>query len=186
MQEDLALAEYTALRATIRERGTLRSAVAALTFLLWAGLALAVALFTAAPLLVLLPLAALAGGFETVLGLHVGVERVGRFIQARYELSSASLPGWEHAAMEFGLSTRAGLALDPLFSALFAGSTALNLLLAARAGFDVHAVRGVGILVVVTVAHALLLLRIWTGRRFAATQRAIELERFRVRPPKAD
>jgi len=69
----LAVEEYRALRATIRERGTARWIVIALTFVAWGALSSVDRVFAAAPSLTLVPLVVLASGFETVFALHVGV-----------------------------------------------------------------------------------------------------------------
>jgi hypothetical protein len=75
----LRLVEFRALRATIRERGTLRLALAGLGLTGWAVLLVVVRIWLADPLALLVPLAVLAGLFEAVFALHVGVERVGRY-----------------------------------------------------------------------------------------------------------
>src|SRR5215467_1128950 len=79
------LAEYTALRTTIRERGTARIYVFVGGIVGWGGLAAATAALTASPVGTLLPLVVLAAVFEAVYALHIGVERVGRYLQVFYE-----------------------------------------------------------------------------------------------------
>ena len=74
----LAVEEYRALRATIRERGTMRLVVALITFVAWAAGALAVVSWGSVSALALLPLLVLVAGFEVVFATHVGVERIGR------------------------------------------------------------------------------------------------------------
>src|SRR5262245_24708088 len=96
---DLAVEEYRALRATIRERGTARLVVTTITFVSWAGLVTATCALNLPAVLGLVPLLVLTAGFEAGFAMHVGVERVGRFIQVRYE-GDAGLPAWEHAAMK--------------------------------------------------------------------------------------
>ena len=96
----LALEEYRALRATIRERGSLRFVVTALTFSAWAVSLIAVGAYLVIPLFTLAPLLVLAAGFEVIFALHVGVERIGRYVQLRYENAGAPAgPLWEHTAM---------------------------------------------------------------------------------------
>src|SRR5689334_22610803 len=91
--------EYRALRATIRERGTLRHLTTVITFFVWAATMLWAALSLGAPTFVLVPLLVLAAGFEIGFSLHVGVERIGRYLQVRYERESATLVCWETTAM---------------------------------------------------------------------------------------
>src|SRR5512146_1982025 len=77
--------EYRALRATIRERGTARIGLCVIGFGVWAAVMIAAAALSPTPVSVLLPLLFLAVVFEAVLSLHVGVERIGRYIQVFYE-----------------------------------------------------------------------------------------------------
>src|SRR5207244_2767311 len=76
----------------------------------------------ALPVATLLPLLVLASVFEAVFALHVGVERIGRYIQVFFEEGGN---GWEHAAMSFGRS-RPGTGLDPLFTFSFGSAAILN------------------------------------------------------------
>ncbi len=168
----LAVEEYRALRATIRERGSLRLFVAALTFVAWAPMSLLVPGLVPNPVLSLIPLLVLAAGFEVVFALHVGVERVGRYIQVYFESDAGDLPSWEHVAMAIG--GNAGSGIDALFAILFLSGTLLNLvvggLLAARATAAELAVLG--------VLHALFIGRVLSARRFAAAQRQRDLSLF--------
>lgn len=157
--------EYRALRATIRTRGTARvwSFLAGLTA--WAGLLLGAAVTGSVPATTLIPLVVLAGTFEAVMALHVGVERIGRYLQVFHE------DRWEQTAMSFG-APLAGTGSDPLFSALFGLATVLNFLpvLAADAVPVELAVIGSG--------HALFLGRVFVARRAAERQRAADFDRF--------
>jgi hypothetical protein len=94
--------EYSALRATIRERGTVRVGLFVAGMAAWAALTIATAALASTPLATLLPLLVLASVFEAIFALHVGVERIGRYIQVFYEEEGGALRGWEHAAMAFG------------------------------------------------------------------------------------
>jgi hypothetical protein len=107
------LAEYSALRDTIRERGTARVWVFLVGLIAWATVTVATAALASLPIATLLPLLVLAAAFEALFSLHVGVERIGRYVQLFYEEE----PGWEHAAMAFGRPA-AGRA-DPLFAVVF-------------------------------------------------------------------
>jgi len=92
---DNALEEYTALRATISQRGSVRTCVFVLGLAIWCMVAVA-ATFISIPLITILPLVLLAGTFEAVFALHVGVERVGRYLQVFHQ------DRWEQTAMAFG------------------------------------------------------------------------------------
>ena len=183
---DLALEEYRALRATIRERGTARALVTTITFVFWAGLLLTtVALFAVAPL-ALVPLLVLAAGFEVNFSLHVGVERIGRYIQTRYE-SGSELPGWEHAAMKIGRGGKAGGRTDPLLTWFFLLATLVNLMAVLIIQMDPGAVEEtVSTLegappwsfAVFAAIHTAFIVRVIAARRFARSQRERDLQLF--------
>lgn len=159
------LEEYKALRATIRERGSVRTCVFVAGLAVWAIVAVA-ATFVSIPLLSVLPLILLAGTFEAVFALHVGVERIGRYLQVFYE------DRWEQTAMAFG-APLSGTRSDPLFIVFFGLATMCNLvpvLLASPVRVEVAFVGG---------AHALFVIRLFVARQVASRQRAADLERFR-------
>jgi hypothetical protein len=163
------LEEYSALRATIRERGTARVWIFLAGFGVWATLTLATAALASQPMATLLPLLVLAAVFEAVFALHTGVERVGRYIQVFFEEPGEH--AWEHTAMAFG-RTFPGGGSDPLFTTYFALATVLNLLPAA-------ALRPIAVeWVIVGLSHLLFFAHLWRGRRRSAVQRAVDLERF--------
>ncbi len=163
------LEEYTALRDTIRERGTARHWVVIAGLGTWAALALASAMI-ALPALTLLPLLVLAASFEVVFTLHTGVERVGRYIQVFHE-EAADQAAWEQVAMAYG-RTFGGGGIDALFSPIFAVATLLNFVPVALSG-------SVAVdWTIVGAVHMLFIVRIWAARRQASGQRAIDLERF--------
>jgi hypothetical protein len=125
------LEEFRQLRATVGARSTVRVLVSLLTFVSWAGLATLVIDRGAPPRGMLLPLAILWVGFELVAGLHIGVERIGRFLQVFYE-GGAATPKWETAIALFGQSEAAKAAsVRPLlareFVAAALGSIGLGL-----------------------------------------------------------
>src|SRR3990170_4795475 len=101
--------EYSALRATIRERGTARIVLLPLVFIGWAGTAVATAAVITVAVSTLVPLLVLVVGFEAVFALHVNVERIGRYLQVFHEPDG----GWEHVAMAFG-QRFPGTGPDPL------------------------------------------------------------------------
>jgi len=174
----LSVEEYRALRATIRERGSLRFVSVLVTFSVWAAASICVWAQLTVPAAVLVPLFVLAVGFEVVYSLHVGTERVGRYLQVYYESVIGLPPAWEHLAMAIGSSkTAASLKLDGLFSAMFAAAAVLNLMPVAlqgaldAGGWPVE-------LLACTAFHALFIVRIIQARRIAREQRARDLAFF--------
>src|SRR5690606_16775374 len=116
-------AEYAALRATIRERGTARMVLMPIVIAAWAAAAIAAGAALILPFATLLPLMILAAGFEGVLSLHMNVERIGRYLQVFHEEAG----GWEHVAMAFGQRFPGG-GTDPLFVRLFVAAILVNFL----------------------------------------------------------
>jgi len=175
----LTSAEYAALRATIRERGTARLLMVGLTVVAWA------ALVAVGPrgglLLPVVTLLVLASGFELVFAMHVAVERIGRYIQHYYgPCGVAQAPAWEHVAMALGQTpqpaTPAGP--DPLAAWLFTSAAVLNLVAGAWPVAQ-SAAPGVGLLILL-VSHGLFLWRLRRARRFAAGQRERDLEAIKA------
>jgi hypothetical protein len=165
------LAEYKALRGTIRERGTTRAWLHLATFVAWAALAIATAALAALPIATLVPLLVLAVGFETGFALHTGVERIGRYIQVFFEGGDADR-GWEHCIMAYGDAVAAP-ASDPLLALHFWIATIFNFVPALLANPAPSEWSVVGVL------HLLFIGRVAAARRQASRQRAIDLERFR-------
>jgi hypothetical protein len=161
-------AEFAALRATIRERGTARLLLVPFTFIGWAATAIAAAAVITVALSTLVPLLVLAAGFEAVYALHTNVERIGRYIQVFHEPNG----GWEHVAMEFGRRF-SGAGSDPLFGRLFAGAVSVNFLPATLGGTTLE-------LVLLAVLHLVVINRIRVARAASARQRTEDLERFRA------
>src|SRR3982751_5021699 len=114
------LEEYKALRATIRQRGSVRVCVFVAGLAAW-GLVAMTANFVSLPVLTLVPLVLLAGVFEAVFALHIGVERIGRYLQVWHE------DRWEHMAMAFG-PPPSGTGSDPLFVVFFGVATICNVI----------------------------------------------------------
>jgi hypothetical protein len=172
---DVRQAEFEALRATIRERGTARLAILVAGFAAWGALALGVRLSQLDGAAALVPFAVLVAAFEINFFIHIGVERIGRYLQVFHE-ERASAAGWETIAMKFGARSVANAArLDPLFSLLFFAAAAINFF----ASLPV-AERRTGWIVISLVAHLAFNYRIVRARRVSATQRANELEHFRT------
>src|SRR5829696_8448887 len=120
------LNEYSALRDTIRQRGTLRIILFLVTVMAWAAATIATAALAALPVATLLPLLLLTAGFEVVFALHTAVERIGRYLQVFYEEDDPAHPerAWERTAMAYGRTHPGGP--DPLFVAYFVIATLLN------------------------------------------------------------
>lgn len=169
----LSDAEYAILRQTIAARGTARMVLFPITMIAWATLALIVLTFADAPLASLFPLAVLVGGFEATHALHVGVERIGRYLQVYYENAETG-PRWETIAMAVGPALPGG-GIDPLFTLVFASATFVNVIpaLAVQPKPDATELGVIGVL------HLAVVIRIVRARGAAARQRAVELESFR-------
>lgn len=176
---DRDLEEYSALRATIRERGTARVWIVVVGLTGWAALSLAAAVTGVAPALTLVPLVLLAATFEAVFSLHIGVERIGRYLQVFHEGRPEDAPapghaartGWEGIAMTFGPPLR-GTRTDPLFTVCFAIAAVLNFTPTLLAGpVPVEAI-------VIGAAHLVFIARLAVARRASTTQRAADLARF--------
>ncbi|MBM3751148.1 MAG: hypothetical protein FJW21_08210 [Acidimicrobiia bacterium] len=173
--------EFAALRATIRERGTLRVSLVVATIIAWATLCLVTEVWIATPVATLIPLLVLAAGFEATFALHVGVERIGRYLQVKYEGSPDS-PSWEHTAMRFGtVPGPAAGTVDPLFSSLFIFATTLNIV---SAVLSVAGVEGGAIeLFVFSLVHLAFVIRIVRARAYAAAQRTLDLAALKSANP---
>ena len=168
--------EYRALRSTIRERSTARVWIALAGFSVWAATAVATAALWTLPVATLIPLLLLALTFEIVLALHIGVERIGRYVQVFFEDAQTDA-GWEHTVMAYGREFPGG-GPDPLFCAHVWAATVLNLIPAALASPRPIEWAVVG------AAHAVVALRVWLARRAAARQRGVDLDRFtRLKEP---
>jgi hypothetical protein len=177
MRMSLTEAEFTVLRQTIAARGTTRIVLLPVTVLAWAALATVLVIFPPLPVAVLFPLAILVAGFEAIHALHVGAERIGRYLQVFYE-DDPEGPRWEHTAMAVGPALPGG-GIDPLFTVVFVLVTIINVLpsLLPRP-LPVE-------LAVVGTLHVAFLLRLIRARGAAARQRAVELESFRALRTKA-
>ena len=170
----LRTAEFTALRRTIAARGTVRSVIAPVACTAWAALTLGVLLYADLPAATLLSLAVLVGGFEAVHALHVGVERIGRYLQVFYEGGGSAGPQWETTAMTVGPALPGG-GVDPLFSAVFVMAALLNLgaaTLVPQPTWPEFAF--------LAVFHAAFVFRVVRARMAATRQRAVELESFKA------
>jgi hypothetical protein len=143
-------------------------------FVGWGALAVATATLTSIPVASLLPLLVLAAVFEAVFALHVGVERIGRYLQVFHE--GGDQAAWERTAMAFGRPKGAAVA-DALFCVPFLLAALFNMMPALIAQPTAAEI------VFVVGAHALFVLRLAVARAATARPRAIDLERFRELKP---
>ena len=172
MTDPLTSAEFAVLRQTIAMRGTARMALVPVTCLGWAVLTLVLLLYAGPPVGSLISLAVLVGGFEAVHALHVGAERIGRYLQVYYE-TLADGPRWETAVMTVGPALPGG-GIDPLFSVVFLGATIVNTVPAL-------VTRPTPVeLGVIALLHAGFAFRVVRARLAASKQRAVELESFKA------
>jgi hypothetical protein len=97
----------------------------------WAALLLAVLIWLPVPIAAAVPLLVLLATFEVVRNFHLGVERIGRYLQVFYEERAADgplmAPAWETTAMAFGPSVP-GAGGHPFFLPLFLFATIVNYL----------------------------------------------------------
>jgi len=163
--------EFASLRQTIALRGTVRMALLPLTVFGWAALVQQILIADPVPAVSLYPLAVLVAGFEAIHALHVGAERIGRYIQVYCEGPDG--PQWETTAMKVGPALPGG-GIDPLFAAVFILTTLANLLPALVAQATTKE------LAVLVPVHAAFAYRVVRARGAAARQRAVELESFRA------
>jgi hypothetical protein len=177
--------EYKALRATIMNRGTVRVITFLVTMIAWAALTLFFAVSGPRNIVgTLVTLMVLAAGFEVVYQLHLGVERVGRYLQIAFEEADVAAaergqtqplagPRWETTAMAYGRTFPAA-GSDALFSAMFVLATVVNMLPVLEAW------RVPGAFVSMMVPHVAFLVRVRIARHVVGVQRAQDLERFRA------
>lgn len=157
--------EYTALRATIRERGTTRVYVFALGAGFWAALTVATLAFALPPIATLVPLVALAATYEAVLALHVAVERIGRYLLVFHG------DQWEQRAAAFGRPAGA-IAVDPLFTTPFVIAAVLTMMPMLGTRPIVQE------LIAVFAATALFIGRVLRAHVVAGRQRQVDTARF--------
>jgi hypothetical protein len=160
--------EYRSLRETIQTRGSLRFTIAAATFFVWAALSLWCWTSSAGFIAGLVPLVVLIAGFEVVLAIHTGVERIGRYVQLTFENGGPTPPAWEHIAVAMGPRWLSPWGLDALFSVTFVAAVFFNFVLVGAAADSTRTT------VLASVTHLSALVRILQARRFAAMQRKID------------
>jgi hypothetical protein len=173
--------EFRVIRETIATRGTVRMALVPAALFGWAvlvgGFILSGAGRATVPpesgtfdIAATVSLLVLMAGFEAVHALHVGVERIGRYLQVFYEGEPGG-PRWETTAMRVGPGLP-GSGVDPLFTLLFVAATLVNLLTVfTGTPTRVEAAILIGL-------HVAFAVRIVRARLAAGRQRARDLEIF--------
>jgi hypothetical protein len=178
MHSALSVHEYAAMRQAIAQRGQMKATVALVGFLGWA------ALWTAGFALIsdvrapAVSLAVLWATFEIIRPLHIGAERLGRYLQVFYE-TPGQVPAWEHTAMALGAAVP-GAAGHPLYIPLFVGATLLNataLWFDGPLAFDGALMLG---------PHLALLWWLWRADRAMRRQRTDDLVRLQALRATAD
>jgi len=172
MTVNLQQVEFDVLRQTIAWRGTARMVLVPVTFMVWAALSLVVILFADLPVAALFTLVVLGAGFEAAHALHVGAERIGRFLQVYYEGGPDS-PRWETSVTSVGPGLPGG-GIDPLFTFIFAAAAFLNMMLVLLPGPSRTELGIIGVL------HLGFVVRLVRARGASARQRAVELESFKA------
>jgi len=170
----LPAAEYASLRAAIAARGQLRAGLAVAGVAAWALLLILVIAWLPYPAAAVVPLVVLLAAFEAVRGLHMGAERLGRYLQVFYEEAGGEArPAWERTAMTLGPAVP-GAAGHPLFLPVFFAAVGLNLL-------AVLLPEPVGVeLVALAIPHVSFAgWLVWTDRAMRR-QRGEDLARFRA------
>ncbi len=119
--------EFRALRDTIGRRGTVRVVLQWAGLVAWAPVLAAVLVWLPFPVAAAVPLLLLVATFEAARTLHLGIERIGRYLQVFHEPDPPA-PGdarWEHVAMALGPRVP-GAAGHPLGVPVFLMATLLN------------------------------------------------------------
>ncbi len=176
MPSALSTHEYAAVRQAITQRGQTKAIVALVGFLGWATLWTAAFALVNDVRAVAVSLAVLWVAFEIIRPLHIGAERLGRYLQVFHE-TPGQLPAWEHTAMALGAAVP-GAAGHPLYVPLFVGATLLNgtaLWVEGPLTFEGALMLG---------PHLALLWWLWRADRAMRVQRTDDLARLQaLRPP---
>lgn len=170
--------EYRVLRETIGRRGTIRPVLFLTGIVAWAALLAFVLVWLPYPLAAVIPLLVLVATFEALRPLLFGSERLGRYLQVFYEEAGsarplAEVPSWERVAMVFG-GGLPGAGGHPLFIPVFGLATLVNYLAVVMPGPIALELGSLA------VPHVAFLMWLVVNDRAVRSQRAIELERFRL------
>ncbi len=172
--------EYRVLRETIAARGSLRPILALAGLGLWALLLTAVLVWLPYPVAAIIPLLVLLATFEVIRPLHVGAERIGRYLQVFFEEDGqperplADAPSWERTAMR--LSAIPGTGGHPLFIPMFFLATIANTLPVLLAQPQATPIE----LAALGIPHLALIVWLVNADRAMRSQRVTELEQFRA------
>jgi hypothetical protein len=173
--DSLSVAEYRALRATIQARGGLRLMLSVAGLATWAAILVAVLAWLPNPIAGSIPLVLLVATFEVNRTLHLGVERIGRYLQVFFEGQADQAlrtPAWETTAMRLAPSVP-GAGGHPLLLPIFLIATLINFLAVVLPGPVPLE------LAVMAVPHvAFVGWMVWADRRMRH-QRVRDLEQFR-------
>ncbi|MCC7034831.1 MAG: hypothetical protein IT179_18560 [Acidobacteria bacterium] len=169
--------EYRSLRDAVAARGHLRATLALAGVSAWALVLVATLAWLPSPLAAVVPLLVLIATFEVIRPLHVGAERIGRYLQVFHEEGrergqTLAAPAWERTAMAFGAAVP-GAAGHPLFVPVLGLATLVNT-------FTIWVPGPVPVeMVLLAIPHGAFLL--WMARADHAmrAQRDRELARFR-------
>lgn len=170
---NLRTAEFRILRETIAWRGTVRMGLIPIVVCAWAISCAILLLWTERGLAATLPLLILTAGFEAVHALHVGVERIGRYLQVFYEDAFGD-PLWESTAVRLGPGLPGG-GVDPLFTLVFVLAALVNLLLLLP-----RAPGTIPTAALLVAFHGAFIVRLVRARGAASRQRAVDLESMRA------
>ena len=176
--KDYAEHEFLVLRETIRSRGAARPVVLLGGMSSWAVVLVAVLAWLPNPTASVVPLVLLLATFEVVRMLHLGVERIGRYIQVFYEeppggSAPTGPPAWEHTAMQLGPSLP-GAGGHPYFLTVILVAATVNFLAVLFPGPVMVE------LVVMAVPHLAFIVWLVYCDRGMRKQRATELARYRA------
>ena len=175
--KDYSEREFSVLRDTVRSRGNLRFIVLLGGISVWAALLVAVLAWLPNPVGSAVPLVVLLATFEVLRSLHLGVERIGRYLQVFFEEDPSSggptgTPAWEHTAMHFGPSLP-GAGGHPYFLPVFFIATVVNYLAVLFPGpLPIE-------LTTLAVPHVAFIVWLIYCDRGMRKQRSAELARFR-------
>jgi hypothetical protein len=186
---DLAAHEFSVLRDTVKSRASARPLVCLAGLSVWAATVLAVLIWLPNPIAAVVPLMVLVTSFEVIRSLHLGVERIGRYLQVFFEegdlpplalsermserVEGLRPPAWERSAMVFGPSVP-GAGVHPFFLPIYLMATVVNLLPVALPGpIPLE-------LVALSVPHAAFVIWMLYCDRGMRKQRTTELARYRA------
>ena len=169
--------EFRSLRDAVAARGQLRATLALAGLGLWAAILTATLVALPYPVVAVVPLVVLVATFEVIRPLHVGAERIGRYLQVFHEETDTNdgtltPPAWERTAMSLGAAVP-GAAGHPLFVPVFGLATIVNTL-AVWLPSPVPVETGL-----LAVPHLAFLIWLGVADRAMRAQRASELTRFR-------